>query len=278
MSETVKHESLAAALAAFQMELPTIKKGNQAKVETKSGGEYKYQYADLADISPEVLPLLGKHGLSWSTQPNLLDDSMVLHYELKHESGESIEGLYPLPNPSTPPQAMGSAITYARRYALCAVTGVAPGGDDDDAQQAQSAPPAARTRRSAPAPKVKPVDPASVDWAAQIIDAGTVDELRVVHQLVEDQGELGRVFNPEHADHVRALVRFFELPEPSPDVTVGQVIGAVKRTLEQRAKAAPTPPVEEPVAEEAEASPEDAPMALGDPVTEWAAATPGEAH
>ena len=37
------------------------------------------------------------------------------------------------------PQDIGKAITYARRYALCAVTGLAPGGDDDDGKSATDA-------------------------------------------------------------------------------------------------------------------------------------------
>ena len=43
-------------------------------------------------------------------------------------------GLYPLPASGTP-QQIGSAITYARRYCLCAVTGVAPDDDDDDGEE-----------------------------------------------------------------------------------------------------------------------------------------------
>lgn len=124
-------DNLAAALAAVQADLPSIVKGETATVPTKSGGQYKYSYADLADVSQVILPLLGKHGLSWITRPTLTDGRFVLAYELLHTSGESRTGEYPLPDRGTP-QEIGSAITYARRYALCAVTGVAPAADDDD--------------------------------------------------------------------------------------------------------------------------------------------------
>lgn len=140
-----EHKTLAAALAAFQAELPTVEKGNTAKVATKSGPGYTYEYADLSDISPKVLPLLGKHGLSWKTKPTMIDGNFVLHYALMHELGEIDEGIYPLPGPNTAAQQLGGAITYARRYALCAVTGVAPGGDDHDAQpQGAPNPPASQ--------------------------------------------------------------------------------------------------------------------------------------
>lgn len=128
------HTSLAAALAAFQANLPTIGKGETAKVQTKDGGSYSYSYADLADVSAFVLPLLAKQGLSFAARPAYDGDRFVLAYQLLHTSGESLDGAYPLPNAT--PQQVGSAITYARRYCLCAVTGVAP-DDDDDGQAAQ---------------------------------------------------------------------------------------------------------------------------------------------
>ncbi|MFE4469523.1 ERF family protein [Leifsonia sp. NPDC056824] len=256
------HENLAAALAAFQTELPTIKKDNQAKVETRNGGEYKYQYADLADISPRVLPLLGKHGLSWTTKPTFTVNGFVLAYRLKHESGESVKGEYPLPDPSTPPQQLGSAITYARRYALCAVTGVAPGGDDDDAASAPAAPRQSRpAAKSKPAPAAPSVPVATVDWAAQIIDATSEEQLRQVHKLVEDAGELGRMFDPQYAEHLSALMIVHRLPMPPADVKVGQVIAAVRHAI--LVDSSPEP------------ESDDAPMALGDPVTEWETAEPG---
>jgi hypothetical protein len=125
---------LAVALAAFQADLPRVGKGNTADM-----GNYSYAYADLADVSQAVLPKLAEHGLSFSTKPTLTDDGrFVLRYTLRHGSGETDSGDYPIASNGTP-QQMGSAITYARRYALLAVTGVAPDHDDDDGQAAQQA-------------------------------------------------------------------------------------------------------------------------------------------
>lgn len=139
----VKHESLAAALAAFQLELPRIGKDKRAEA-----GKYGYSYADLAAVSAAVLPLLGRHGLSFSARPTISrhhedgdagDVGFVLAYTLRHDSGESVSGVYPLPAPTISAQQMGSAITYARRYCLLAVTGAAPEDEDDDGAQAPPA-------------------------------------------------------------------------------------------------------------------------------------------
>jgi hypothetical protein len=134
---------LAAALAAFHEELPRVRKDATAQYG---------KYADLADITPEVLPLLGKHGLAWTCKPKLRKNGMfVLRYKLTHAaSGEAERGDWPLGQGG--PQQLGSAVTYGRRYCLCAVTGVAPDGDDDDGQSAQPA-------KQAQAPRTRPAKP-----------------------------------------------------------------------------------------------------------------------
>lgn len=134
---TERAGQLAEALAAAQAELPRIGKDNTAQVRSEKG-QYSYSYADLADVSAAVLPVLARNGLAWTTLPTVLDGAFVLRYELLHTSGEALRGVYPLPNPGDP-QKMGSAITYARRYTLCAVSGVAPDADDDDGQAAAQA-------------------------------------------------------------------------------------------------------------------------------------------
>jgi len=136
--------TLAAALAQLQADLPTIMKGRTAEVKMDGGGKYTYDYADLAGISSVLLPKLAEVGLSFSAKPTLCKDGQfLLVYMLRHVSGQSDGGRYPLPDPAkSKPQVLGSAITYARRYALCSITGVAPESDDDDARAAS------KTRRA----------------------------------------------------------------------------------------------------------------------------------
>lgn len=150
-------QNLAAALAEFQASLPRIAKAQTANVPTKNGGSYEYSYADLAAVTNEILPMLAKHGLVWITMPTTVDGRFVLAYRLLHTSGEAVEGEYPLPS-NLAPQQTGSAITYARRYCLCSVTGVAPDSDDDDAAAAQQGArrPVQRSRRQQAGPDDEP--------------------------------------------------------------------------------------------------------------------------
>jgi hypothetical protein len=144
------------ALAAFQAKLPPIAKRETGKVEgvTKQGKpfSYEYSYADLADVSDAVLPLLGGHGLAYTAEPGTDDDGrLVLDYALLHVSGEERAKRFPLwlfvPDRATA-QTIGGLLTYFRRYCLCAVTGVAPKGEDDDAAAASQAKPASQRSRS----------------------------------------------------------------------------------------------------------------------------------
>jgi ERF superfamily len=132
------HKGLADALAAFQAEAPTFTKNKTATVKTKTGGEYSYKYADLGDILPAVRPLLAQHGLSWSAKPSQAETGeLTLRYQLAHTSGEKDAGEMPLGVArDCRPQELGSAITYARRYALTAQLNLAT-EEDDDGQTAQ---------------------------------------------------------------------------------------------------------------------------------------------
>src|SRR4249920_1657251 len=85
------------ALAAFQADLPAVAKGETAKVPTKSGGEYTYDYADLAAVSDAVMKRLGNHGLAFTALPGTDDQGhLVMDYGLIHASGEEKMAQFPL--------------------------------------------------------------------------------------------------------------------------------------------------------------------------------------
>jgi len=139
MSAETPEALFAAALADFQSSLPSVGKDNTASVKSDKGS-YKYSYADLTAVTDAALPLLAKCGLSWTSRPTMTEHGFVLRYSLLHSAGHREDGDFPLPDPSRfSSQQIGSAITYARRYSLCAVTGIAPGGDDDDGEKALGA-------------------------------------------------------------------------------------------------------------------------------------------
>lgn len=145
--------SLAAALIALQADLPDIPKARRA-----AAGSYSYDYASLEDVCRALRPVLAKHDLGFTSRPTLnAQGQFVLAYALLHISGEREPGEYPLPQ-NVSPQATGSAISYARRYALCAVTGAVAHDDDDGVAAAPKPARKAAGRRAATAPEAATAD------------------------------------------------------------------------------------------------------------------------
>lgn len=91
---------------------------------------FKKKYATLDAVLAAVTPALGQHGLVIIQTTELCESKTVLRTHLYHESGESITSNYPLPEISDS-QKFGAALTYARRYAVCAILSVTADEDDD---------------------------------------------------------------------------------------------------------------------------------------------------
>lgn len=123
--EVITHPNIHAALAAAQGELKNPEKTKQADT-----GKYKYNYADIGDVLEAVLPVLSKHGLSL-TQPTKIVDGAIILITRISTGDEWIESEYPVCSLNGNHQAMGAAMTYARRYALTSLIGVAAVDDTD---------------------------------------------------------------------------------------------------------------------------------------------------
>jgi len=132
-------DQIAAALALAQGKLT-----NPPKTKTAHVGKYKYRYADLAEIIEHVRPTLAAHKLAFVQLTSHGDGKNMLITRLLHESGQFLDSTYPLPAQAAA-QEMGSAITYARRYSLCAILGIAA-DEDDDGSKATEAPTAGADR------------------------------------------------------------------------------------------------------------------------------------
>jgi hypothetical protein len=123
--------SLAAALLAFQAE---ARKTPIKREATGQIGSREYHYATLDDVMKTIGPLLKDQGLVWTTKPGTdTEGNPVLSYKLLHvETKEDSTGQIPLLGVNTM-QDLGSAITYARRYAIQCVLDLIVEDDDDGA-------------------------------------------------------------------------------------------------------------------------------------------------
>jgi hypothetical protein len=169
-----EHASLAEALAAFQAEMPSVLKSKTAKVPTKSGGQYTYTYADIADVTAAAMPILSAHGLAFTCLPRATATGYELVGRLMFKD-ESIEGSLPLFGHTN--QEIGGAITYSRRYLLGCLTGIVTDEDGDDQIGKQTG--AQRTtQRQVQADLVN--DPNVAAILAQLAESITVDDVRTL--------------------------------------------------------------------------------------------------
>lgn len=143
--------AIAAALAKAQGAMGVARKDATGRVG-KDGGRV-YPYASLASVWDAVRAPLAANELAviQTTEP-AGPDSVCVVTTLAHASGEWFRGRLPLPVRQADAQGFGSALTYARRYALSAIVGIAP--EDDDAAEAVrqgNAPAPRREERRLPA-------------------------------------------------------------------------------------------------------------------------------
>jgi hypothetical protein len=123
--------ALAAAMSKVQASVEGAIKGkaNPAFKGTK--------YADLRSVWEACREPLAENGMSVLQFPGeMIDGRMTLTTQLCHESGEWMRAPLSIPLSKVDAQGYGSAVTYARRYALAAVVGVCPEDDDGNAASA----------------------------------------------------------------------------------------------------------------------------------------------
>ena len=137
---------LAKALSAAQSQL-------KGAVRSAENPFFRSRYADLSSVWDACREALTKNGLSVVQTTSFSEIGVPVETTLLHTSGEWIGGTLLVKPVKEDPQAMGSAITYARRYALAAMVGVAPEDDDGNAASHNDG---EESENSAPRPSVIP--------------------------------------------------------------------------------------------------------------------------
>jgi len=177
MKMSEKIDQLAAALAKAQAVIRNA-------VPNAVNPYYSSEYANLAEVWACVREAIKGTGLAITQTTAVTGDMTVLVTTLMHESGQWLQGEYPIAPcrqqkdrgwvDSHDPQAYGMAISYARRYALAAIIGIAT--EDDDAESATH-PPVKRAETEAPArPAPAPVR-AKANDANDETDEGLAEKL-----------------------------------------------------------------------------------------------------
>ena len=129
-SETIG--KLALALSKAQSKITGALKDSQNPF-------FKSNYSDLASVMDAIRIPFSENELSVSQITDEKDGKLILLTFLMHSSGEYLMSTYPVSSKDmNNPQAIGSGITYARRYALAAIAGVAQVDDDSERAMART--------------------------------------------------------------------------------------------------------------------------------------------
>lgn len=140
MNTSEQINEIAGALAKAQAAIQNPKKESE-------NPHFKSRYADLATGIDAVRLALAAQSVVIMQATHMDGDLMMLETRLVHASGQWVGSTYPVCRFPARQQEVGSALTYARRYSLFALVGIA--GDDDDGNEA--------SKSETPAPAKKPV-------------------------------------------------------------------------------------------------------------------------
>lgn len=121
------------AFAAFKAEAPRLEKTKEVNF---GQGKTAYKFTPLDQIANGLGPVLAKHGLSYNWRQERNNGEITVTCVLRHTQGHSIENA--LSGPADPSgsknaiQAIGSTVSYLRRYTLLGVLGMATSDEDTD--------------------------------------------------------------------------------------------------------------------------------------------------
>lgn len=162
--------------ASMSSELPPVLKTKKA---------YTGKYAPIEDINSTIRPTLDKYGFAVSFSVKQDDAMVTATCELRHKSGHKIDTSVKIPHDKSGKnmnmaQAVGSAITYAKRYALCAILNISLEDVDDDAQSTQ--PPQPQRQYQKPYPTER-----QFQNACQAVESGRSNVAGVEQQYTLNQ-------------------------------------------------------------------------------------------
>jgi hypothetical protein len=179
--------AIAKALAAAQADMANPRFDSQ-------NPHFRNSFASLASVRNAVVPVLAKHGICMTQNLETVEKGIACTTILTHESGQQM-AFGPLVMPASKPdsQGLGSAATYARRYALMAVCGVV--GDEDDDANSATGKPAQATGIGVHDPMGDAANPTTTErlYASNFIAAYTkndIDRAIAIHSDLHEEGEI----------------------------------------------------------------------------------------
>jgi hypothetical protein len=174
-------EQWSAAYASAWAEIDNVVKNAQ-------NPHFGSNYADLSAVLNTIRPVFAKHGLALLQSPGEMSgDKISMTWMLVHKSGQIVSGRMEIPaGAKLTAQAIGSAITYGRRYQASAVGGIAQVDDDGNAASQAYTPPPAKAGKKADRP---PIDDEVAGLLKSIEGSTSLADLETLRGAVQDLGD-----------------------------------------------------------------------------------------
>lgn len=200
---------IASALAQAQREMNNAPK-------SADNPYFKSKYADLSEVT-DAARVIHAFGLAYTQQIICQDGNRTLFTTLMHKSGQWIRSEYPVDavsdkNKVVTPQAVGSAITYARRYSLQSILGIAAEDDDGNAASGKGSRSAegGTHQQKRPALKKTPLDDMAKEIAQKMKDATKKEERAAILYTDEGSALLTKLANADKQGTVSRLKQIIE--------------------------------------------------------------------
>lgn len=196
--KTSEHtDKIDAALAKAQAEL-------QNPVKDAVNPHFRSKYATLDAGLNIVRACLSKHGISFSQLTRIDGNVLMLDTRIAFQ-GQWIASEYPISPFPVKQQELGSALTYARRYSLFAMVGVA--GEEDDDANAATTPQQAPKREPAPAKPVLPPEDSEKVYRLMADALMTAESVSEIDKFLSDNLKSIETLNDNHKALLRKAIK-----------------------------------------------------------------------
>lgn len=208
------------ALVKVQAAGMTVKATKTVTVETQKA-HFSYDYADLGVMWEACRTALAENNLALTQLPHIVEGGQSLVTLLLHESGEWLRSdIMVAVGDSTDPKALGSMLTYTRRYALAAILGMVVEDEDDDGQAAAPKPQASRGNQGSG----RSTPPSS---RSQPSSNATPPDFK-------DKGEVVRFYREQHGLSIGDISYFYPEGTTVQKMTLEGVMEAAEKALAKK--------------------------------------------
>lgn len=139
METSEQINEIAEAISAFQAKLPMMPKDCTVDFKDRNGRRVHYKYTNIDTILAVIRPIMGEFGLCILQSQEIIGGRFYVTTTVMHKSGQYVRSRMAIVEQPSDMKALGTVLTYGKRYGLSALLGIASDEDLDNAVNQQGA-------------------------------------------------------------------------------------------------------------------------------------------